>query len=235
MQVSGFLLVNKPQDWTSHDVVAKLRGLFHKTKIGHGGTLDPLATGLLVVALGQATKYLHYFLNDDKEYVAQFRLGSSTNTQDSTGETRQEYVVENITMDQVRIACEAFLGAIEQIPPMFSAKKIKGKRLYKLARKGQEVEREPKEITIHHLELRSFDGINGELLIRCSKGTYVRTLCHDLGEKLGVGAHMTGLVRQRSGHFIVEEAHLIEKLVEMDEYEREQLLHPIDQAIAHYI
>lgn len=218
----GFILVDKPQGITSFDVVYKIRRLFPKCKVGHGGTLDPLATGLLVLAVGKATKQIDQFINDDKEYVAQFSLGQSTDTQDSTGTVIEEHDVGTISQEQLDEVCQQFRGAIEQVPPMYSAKKVGGKRLYSLARKGKVVEREPRSIQIHELEIVEFDGQSGTMRVSCSKGTYVRTLCHDIGHQLAVGGHMTGLVRTRSGSFLLEDAHTIEELEQMTLEERVQ-------------
>ncbi len=215
LQANGFLVVNKPEGITSHDVVDQVRKLFPKHKVGHGGTLDPLATGVLVLGIGQGTKQLQYFLNEDKQYCAGFRLGIETNTQDSTGDVMATKESFEVLQDDVERVCHNFKGVIEQIPPMFSAKKLKGQRLYKLARKGISVERDPKKVTIHSLYLKDFNGVDGALDIQCSKGTYVRTLCHDIGARLGVGAHMTSLVRTRSGSFALKDAYDLDILKQM--------------------
>ena len=184
--LSGILLMNKPQGFTSHDVVAKLRGILHTRKIGHGGTLDPLATGVLPVFIGGATKAADFAAAQDKEYVAGFTLGYCTDTQDVTGEmlqTSERYAAEYA----VKRAVRGFIGPQQQIPPMYSAVKVNGQKLYDLARKGREVERPARDIVVHEMELLDFDEDAQKGTLRCvvSKGTYVRTLVNDLGEKLG--------------------------------------------------
>ena len=173
---NGILIVDKPQEWTSMDVCAKLRGIFHEKRAGHGGTLDPMATGVLPVFLGRATRAVEFAAEGDKEYIAGLRLGVTTNTQDMTGEILAEQPV-NVTQTQLEEVLPAFQGDILQIPPMYSAIKIQGKKLYELARKGREVERPPRPVTIHSLTVEQQTG-PGEFVLRvhCSKGTYVRTL-----------------------------------------------------------
>ena len=196
--MNGILLVDKPQDWTSHDVVAKLRGVFGERRIGHSGTLDPLATGLLVVFLGRATKAVEFSEAAEKEYVAHLRLGLETDTQDITGT-----VLRTSSEVPDRSALEAvlpqFRGEICQLPPMYSAIKVNGKKLYEIARKGGEVERQSRQITIHELTLLGEENGDYLLRVRCSKGTYIRTLCHDIGQALGCGGVMTALRRTQIG------------------------------------
>lgn len=235
MSALGFLVVDKPKDWTSYDVVDRAKQWFPGEKIGHGGTLDPLATGVLILAVGKATKYLHYFLNDDKEYLAHFLLGVSTDSQDSTGTIVEEREVPELDKDSFESILDSFRGRIMQTPPMFSAKKVNGKRLYKLARKGIDVQRDPKEVLIHSLALESFDGTQGAFRVACSKGTYVRTLCHDIGQTLGCGAHLTDLVRVRSGHFHLDQAHTVQRLQAMESEERLAALHSISQVVKAYV
>ena len=204
--MNGIILVDKPQDWTSHDVVAKLRGVLHERRIGHSGTLDPLATGLLVVFVGRATRAVEYAEADSKEYLAGLRLGVSTDTQDITG----NIVAESAALPDeaaLREALGRFIGDIEQIPPMYSAIKIGGKKLYELARRGESVERAPRKITVSAIDIAGRDGDDYILNISCSKGTYVRTLCSDIGEALGCGACMSSLRRTRAGVFSVDDAH----------------------------
>lgn len=207
METSGILIFNKPQDFTSHDVVAKLRGILHTRKIGHGGTLDPMATGVLPIFVGGATKAADYAAAQDKEYLAGFTLGYATDTQDTTGTitARSEQRVETA---QVKAVLTGFLGAQKQIPPMYSAVKIGGQKLYDLARKGKEVERPARDITILEIELCAFDEQTqkGTLRVVCSKGTYVRTIVNDLGERLGTYAAMHALTRIRSGVYTLEGA-----------------------------
>lgn len=204
--MNGIILVDKPKDWTSHDVVAKLRGVLHERRIGHSGTLDPLATGLLVAFVGRATRAVEFAEADSKEYLAGLRLGVSTDTQDITG----NIVAESAALPDeaaLREAIGRFIGDIEQIPPMYSAIKIGGKKLYELARRGESVERAPRKITVSAIDIAGRDGDDYILNISCSKGTYVRTLCSDIGEALGCGACMSSLRRTRAGVFSVDDAH----------------------------
>ncbi|OED34536.1 tRNA pseudouridine(55) synthase TruB [PVC group bacterium (ex Bugula neritina AB1)] len=229
MSTSGFLIVDKPQNLSSHDVVQKVRKLFPDQKVGHGGTLDPLATGVLVLGIGKGTKHLQKCLNDDKEYYAECSLGVTTDTQDSTGKILKNVNDFHVSKEDVERNLTDFQGDIYQMPPMFSAKKVKGKRLYELARKGVEVEREKRKIHIYELTLIFFDGEKIAMNIRCSKGTYVRTLCHDLGEKIGVGAHMSSLKRTRSGSFSLDEAFDLDHLQSLSLEQRSQSLIPVDK------
>ena len=207
METSGILIFNKPQDFTSHDVVAKLRGILRTRKIGHGGTLDPMATGVLPIFVGGATKAADYAAAQDKEYVAGFTLGQATDTQDTTG-TVVVQSEKRVTTAQVEEELVGFLGAQKQIPPMYSAVKIGGQKLYDLARKGKEVERPARDITILDIALCDFDEQTqkGTFRVVCSKGTYVRTIVHDLGERLGTYAAMHALTRIRSGVYPLEGA-----------------------------
>lgn len=209
--MNGIILVDKPQDWTSHDVVAKLRGVLHERRIGHSGTLDPLATGLLVVFVGRATRAVEFAEADSKEYLAGLRLGVSTDTQDITGNVIAKC---DALPDEaaVRETLCRFIGDIEQIPPMYSAIKIGGKKLYELARRGESVERTPRKITVSSIDIVDKYGTDYILNISCSKGTYVRTLCNDIGDALGCGACMSSLRRTRAGAFSVDEAHSLEDI-----------------------
>lgn len=209
--MNGVILVDKPQDWTSHDVVAKLRGILHERRIGHSGTLDPLATGLLVVFVGRATRAVEFAEADSKEYIAGLRLGLSTDTQDITGNViaRSDKLPDESTM---REAVGRFVGDIWQIPPMYSAVKLGGKKLYELARRGQSVERAPRRIRVYSIEHEGRDGEDYILKINCSKGTYVRTLCSDIGDALGCGACMSSLRRISAGAFTVDNAHSLEAI-----------------------
>ena len=206
MGVSGLLLLDKEEGWTSQDCAAKLRGILHERRVGHAGTLDPLATGLLVVLVGRATRAAAWAEAQEKEYVAAFRPGIDTDTQDITGNLLRRCDVLP-SEDMVREILPRFTGVLSQIPPMYSAIKINGKKLYEVARKGGTVERSPRQITIHSLEyLRREPNGDHILKIRCSKGTYIRTLCHDIGEALGCGGCMAALRRTASGAFRVEDA-----------------------------
>ena len=210
---NGVLIVNKPQDFTSFDVVAKLRGILHERRIGHGGTLDPMATGVLPVFVGGATKAADMAAAQAKEYIAGFALGYATDTQDSTG-TEIARSDKTVTQQQLEQAVSAMQGEQQQLPPMYSAVKINGQRLYDLARKGVEVERKARPITVHAAELLAFDEASqcGSIRFHCSKGTYVRTLVHDLGETLGTWAVMTALQRTTSGRYTLEQSHTLEQI-----------------------
>lgn len=231
--MNGVLIVNKPQGWTSHDVVAKLRGIYQTRRVGHSGTLDPMATGVLVVFLGRATRAVELFENDEKEYVAGLKLGLVTNTQDTTGEILETREV-HVTDEELLAALKGFLGPQQQIPPMYSAVKIGGRKLYELARKGQTVERKPRNITIEALELLSRQEDECLIRVRCSKGTYVRTLCHDIGEVLGCGGCMSSLQRTMAGRFQMEDALSLEDIQGAKERgTHEAYLKPIDFLFSH--
>ena len=206
--VSGILLMNKPAGFTSHDVVAKLRGILHMRKIGHGGTLDPLATGVLPVFLGGATKAADFAAAQDKEYIAGFTLGFSTDTQDIGGAVLQTSQ-KTVSQTDIEKILYKFIGKQQQIPPMYSAVKINGKKLYELARKGKEIDRPPRDINVQALTLLSFDPETRKGSLRCivSKGTYVRTLINDIGEVLGAKACLHSLIRIRAGQFAIENCH----------------------------
>jgi tRNA pseudouridine55 synthase len=203
---SGLLLVDKPAEWTSHDVVNFIRRRFGIAKVGHCGTLDPAATGLLILVLGKATKLADRFSGQDKLYAGTMRLGVETDSQDADGKVTATHDVAGIGEGQVRAAAAGFVGEIMQVPPMVSAIKLNGRPLYKLARKGQVVEREPRPVTIHSFEIGAVALPDVTFTVACSKGTYVRTLCADLGAKLGCGAHLLCLRRLRSGEFDVKDA-----------------------------
>ena len=203
---SGVLLINKPRDWTSHDVVAFVRSRFNVPKCGHCGTLDPAATGLLVVVLGKFTKLSQKFSGEDKTYEGTILLGTETDSQDMDGSVIRQSDWSGVTEPQLRAAFASFVGDIEQIPPMVSAVKKDGERLYELARKGQEVEREPKPISIYSIDISRVALPYADFTVDCSKGTYIRTLCADVGTKLGCGAALYRLNRLRSGEFSLDDA-----------------------------
>lgn len=231
---NGILIVDKPSGWTSQDVAAKLRGVFHERRVGHGGTLDPMATGVLPIFVGRATRAAEFMESADKEYVAGLRLGLVTNTQDTTGETLEQHPV-NVTREQLETALRRFTGPIEQIPPMYSAIKIGGRKLYELARRGQEVERKPRPVTIHALELLDGEGAEWTIRVRCSKGTYVRTLCHDIGAALGCGGCMSALQRTRAGGFALSQALTMPQILEFAaENDPQTLLMPVDALFARH-
>ncbi len=226
--MNGILVVDKPAGWTSHDVVAKLRGIYREKRIGHAGTLDPMATGVLVVFLGRATRAVELCENDEKEYVAGLRLGTVTNTQDITGQVLETHPAA-VSETELAAALERFTGPQSQVPPMYSAVKIGGRKLYELARKGQSVERRPRDITIHELE--KIGTVDGDILlrVRCSKGTYVRTLCHDMGVWLGCGGCLSSLRRTRAGRFSLEDTVALEQVQAAKEQgTHEDLLRPVD-------
>ena len=221
---NGIVIIDKPADWTSMDVCAKLRGILKEKRVGHGGTLDPMATGVLPVFVGQATRAVEFSENAQKEYVAGLRLGQITNTQDTSGETLETRPV-TVTRADVEAVLTRFTGPIQQIPPMYSAIKINGQKLYDLARKGKEVERKPRSITIFELELVEQVSETDYLIrCRCSKGTYLRTLCHDIGQALGCGGTLYSLRRTMAAGFTLADCVTIDNVQE----QREALLHPVD-------
>ena len=209
--MNGILLIDKEPDWTSSDVVAKLRGVLHEKRIGHSGTLDPMAMGLLVVFVGRATRAAEFAGTHDKRYLASLRLGTVTDTQDITGNViRTQPAV--VSERRLREVLESFRGEQLQIPPMYSAIKIRGRKLYEIARSGGEVEREPRPIRINDISLAGCSGGDWLLDISCSKGTYVRTLCNDIGERLGCGGCMSALRRVSAGPFSVDDALTIDEV-----------------------
>lgn len=214
--MDGIIIVDKPQDFTSFDVVAVMRRLSGERKIGHTGTLDPMATGVLPLLLGKATRAIPFLDDTDKEYSASFRFGVSTDTQDSTGTVLAESDLP-VPLERLEAVLPEFRGDILQVPPMYSAVQKNGRRLYDLARQGIEVEREPRPVTVYRLELRDYDEAvrSGTLTVRCSKGTYIRTLCADLGERLGAHGMMTGLRRTIASGFTLEDAVTLERAREL--------------------
>lgn len=229
--MNGILCVNKPQDFTSFDVVAKLRGILKMKRLGHGGTLDPMATGVLPVFVGTATKACDIMPDTTKSYSAGFRLGCTSDTQDCTGKilTQSEMSVSSEALTEI---IPQFTGKIMQLPPMYSAVQVNGKRLYDLARQGIEVERTPREIEVDALRLEEYDPVKreGVLYISCSKGTYIRTIISDIGEKLGCGGIMTSLVRLSSGGFTLGDCYTFEEIQKArDEDRLEELILPIER------
>ena len=226
--MNGILLVDKPESWTSNDVVQKLRGILRERRIGHAGTLDPMATGLLTVFVGRATRAVEFAEADEKRYVAAFRPGVVTDTQDITGEILAHKEAD-ISAEKLEHALSRFRGPILQTPPMYSAVKINGQRLYKAARQGKTIERPAREITVYRIEIVGRNGQDWILDIRCSKGTYIRTLCHDIGEQLGCGGCLASLRRIEAGIFRIENAHTLEKIAEeAASGNAESLLIPVD-------
>lgn len=228
--MNGIVIVDKPQGWTSQDVTARLRRVYATRRIGHGGTLDPMATGVLPVFVGRATRGVEFFEHAEKTYETVLLLGRTTDTQDVTGATLAEKAV-HLSPADIEKVLPRFRGDILQVPPMYSALKVNGKKLYELARKGQEVERQPRPITVFELTNLGFDGTRLSLRVRCSKGTYIRTLCQDIGDALGCGGCMEALRRVRAGEYGIEDAVPLEQLLESET--PEQYLRGLDTMFAH--
>ena len=210
--VGGVLLVDKPQTWTSFDVVKKIRSALRVKKVGHAGTLDPMATGLLILCSSTLTRRIDAFQALDKIYEGSFRLGAVTPSYDAETEIRDVRPLDGVDEAGIRHAATTFVGAIEQLPPMYSAVKVDGERLYKRARRGEEIERTPRAVTVTHFDILEVKLPEVRFRVECSKGTYVRTLAHDLGQLLGCGAYLTGLRRTAIGSFLVDEAWSIERI-----------------------
>ena len=223
--MNGIVIIDKPVGWTSQDVVSKLRGKLRTKRIGHGGTLDPMATGVLPVFVGRATRGVEFFEHAEKTYETVLQLGVLTDTEDTSGAVLETRPV-SVTAEQLLAVLARFRGEIMQIPPMYSALKVNGQKLYELARKGREVERQPRPITIHELELLAFTGETARLRVRCSKGTYIRTLCKDIGLALGCGGCMAALRRVQAGAYTEGEAVPLETLIASEE--PEAYLRPVD-------
>ena len=223
--MNGIVIVDKPQNWTSQDVTARLRRVFNTRRIGHGGTLDPMATGVLPVFVGRGTRGVEFFEHAEKIYEATLRLGITTDTEDITGAVLEEREVSGSAQQFLEVL-QNFRGKIQQIPPMYSALKVNGQKLCDLARKGKEVERQPREIEIFELTCLEFSGQTARLRIHCSKGTYIRTLCKDIGAALGCGGCMESLRRVRAGEYSIEEAVPLETLLETER--PEDFLRPVD-------
>lgn len=229
--MDGIVIVDKPQNWTSQDVTARLRRVFHTRRIGHGGTLDPMATGVLPIFVGRATRGVEFFEHAEKTYETVLRLGLTTDTEDITGAVLTETPV-SVTDEQIEAALAAFQGEIMQVPPMYSALKVNGQKLCDLARKGKTVERQPRPITIHELTLLE-RGVNTlRLRVRCSKGTYIRTLCKDIGEELGCGGCMESLRRVSAGEYTIDEAVPLQEL--LDTTQAAKYLRSVDTMFRNY-
>lgn len=226
---TGIIIIDKPQGWTSQDVAARLRRVFATRRIGHGGTLDPMATGVLPVFVGRATRAVEFFENAQKEYIATLRLGLLTDTEDTSGKVLQTRPV-TAAREEVEAVLTQFLGKQMQVPPMYSAVKIEGKKLYELARQGKTVERQPRPIEIFALELLDRQGVDCRIRVQCSKGTYIRTLCKDIGLALGCGGTMAALRRSRAGAYSLEDAMELQDLLDRSErgQDVEGLLRPVD-------
>ena len=233
--IHGIINVYKEKGFTSHDVVAKLRGIVGQKKIGHTGTLDPDATGVLPVCLGKATKLCDLLTDKNKTYEAVLLLGKTTDTQDITGEVLEEKSTEALTDEKVREAIEGFIGDYEQIPPMYSALKVNGKKLYELAREGKVIERKARPVKILDIQILEIDLPKVRMEVSCSKGTYIRTLCHDIGEKLGCGGCMESLIRTRVSTFRIEDAKTLDEIETLkQEGKLAELLVPIDAMFPFY-
>jgi len=219
-QGGTLLLINKPQDWTSFDVVNKVRWAIRnklnvkKIKVGHSGTLDPMATGLLLICTGRWTKKLHELQGLPKQYTGTVTLGGETASYDKESEVTKTYSLEGITAQSIKSAVNDFIGDIKQLPPMFSAIKINGRPLYKLARKGEVIERKLRSVSVERFEMTSWDVPDFNFIVDCGKGTYVRSLAHDLGQKLGCGGYLSALRRTRVGEYIIEDAWELDSLIE---------------------
>lgn len=231
----GILIIDKPQGWTSMDVCAKLRGIFSEKRVGHAGTLDPMATGVLPVFLGRATRAVEFAERGRKEYLATLRLGQVTDTQDVTGTILEQHPV-SVGREALEQILPRFTGEIQQIPPMYSALKVNGKKLYQLARQGKTVERKPRAITIYALSItEQLSEIDYTLQVQCSKGTYIRTLCHDIGAALGCGGTMAALRRTEAAGFALSQAVTLEQVqAAADTGEPEKMLFPVDTYFSRY-
>lgn len=231
---NGILNINKPEGWTSQDVVAKLRGRLHIRRVGHTGTLDPMATGVLPVCFGKATRIIEYYDDDFKTYEAEMKLGMVTDTLDITGTVLETKPVD-VSEEDVIQAIDSFRGWITQIPPKYSALKVNGKPLYKYAREGVEVEIKSRKIYVADIQAMEVNLGENRILFRvtCSKGTYIRTICDDIGKKLGCGGTMTALQRTQSGCFRVEDARTLPEILEMNDEELERCVIPMDETLVH--
>lgn len=233
-KTNGIIVINKPQDWTSHDCVAVMRRATGIKRIGHTGTLDPMATGVLPICIGTATRIMEYMDLDWKTYRATLKLGIETDTEDIWGEVISEKSTEGISKEQIVQVVNSFIGEIEQIPPKYSALKVNGKKLYEYARAGQEVKIKSRKITVKEIIINDISGVNVDLTITCSKGTYIRTICSDIGKKLGCGATMSSLVRTASGIFKLEDAVEIEDIKKMSKEEILDRLIDTDVPLVHF-
>lgn len=227
--MNGIVIVDKPMGFTSHDVVAKLRRIYGTRRIGHSGTLDPMATGVLPIFVGRATRACEFAVSDDKIYTARILLGVSTDTQDITGNVLSACDM-SVSENRVLQVCADFVGEQDQVPPMYSAVRVGGKRLYELAREGVEIERKARRICVHSIDVTKISQRSYDLQVHCSKGTYIRTLCHDIGQALGCGATLTALRRVKSGAFDLSMSHTLEEL----ERSTQDTLIPVDSMFTEY-
>ncbi|MDP1658964.1 MAG: tRNA pseudouridine(55) synthase TruB [Methylotenera sp.] len=228
--INGVLLLDKPLGFSSNQALQKVKWLYQAAKAGHTGTLDPLATGLLPLCFGEATKFAHYLTDADKTYFATLKLGVTTNTGDAEGEVLSTQPV-NVSQAQFAEVCRQFVGKISQIPPMYSALKHEGKALYEYARAGVEIERKERFITIHSITLNSFKQDVASITVTCTKGTYIRTLAEDIGQKLGCGAHLIGLRRTATANYQIAQSITLEQFEAMSEAQRIAALLPPDSAV----
>ncbi|MFZ3087704.1 MAG: tRNA pseudouridine(55) synthase TruB [Methylotenera sp.] len=231
-QINGILLLDKPLGFSSNQALQKIKWLLQAAKAGHTGTLDPLATGLLPLCFGEATKFAHYLTDADKTYVATIKLGATTTTGDAEGEVLSTHAV-NVNQLEFEKTCKQFIGEISQTPPMYSALKFEGKALYEYARAGVEIERQPRLVKIHSIELNAFEGDVARITVTCSKGTYIRTLAEDIGKRLGCGAHLIGLRRTGTANYHISQAVSLEQFEAMSSEERLASLAPADSAVEH--
>ena len=231
IDLEGILLIDKPSGMTSHDVVDRVRRTLRMKRVGHAGTLDPMATGLLIMLIGKATKLSQYVMSLDKVYSGTIKLGEATNTYDADGEVMTTKPVPELSDEDVKKFMEQFIGDQYQTPPMFSAIKIKGQPLYKMARKGQEIEREPRFVRISKFELLSFESPTIEFSLSCTKGTYVRSVAQEIGEKIGCGAHLSSLRRDASDEFTTDRAVELDKFMQMTPTEVSKILIPGHKAL----
>ncbi len=233
-EVHGLLIVDKPAGWTSHDVVAKLRKTLGVRKVGHAGTLDPDATGLLPICVGRATRIVEYLIEIPKAYRVQLKLGEETDTEDASGRVIKRCEPREITDSEIQAAVKRFQGEVRQVPPMFSAIRKNGRRLYEYARAGEEVPREARAVTIYDIRNLQCKLPYISFEVRCSKGTYIRSLCRDIGRELGVGAHLTELCRTESATFTEKDAYPLSELIDMEREEVLSMLIPMDLPLGHF-
>ena len=230
--INGVLLLDKPEGLSSNTALQKARRLYRAEKAGHTGVLDPLATGLLPVCFGEATKFAQYLLDADKAYTATMKLGEASTTGDAEGEII-DTARADISLQEFQTACTALTGPIRQVPPMFSALKYEGKPLYEYARKGIVIERKPRDITIYSIDIQEFTAPKAVIDVRCSKGTYIRTLSEDIAKHIGTFAHLTALRRTETAGFTIAQSHTLEQLADLSEAERDALLLPCDVLVQH--
>jgi len=237
--IDGIIPINKPKGMTSHNVVAKLRRILGTKKVGHTGTLDPDVSGVLPICIGKATRLSDYIMELPKTYMGQLTLGVSTSTQDASGEIIEQLAVKGLTEEKIAEAIYSFIGDIEQVPPMYSAVKINGQKLYEIARQGKEIERKSRVVTVYEMQITGMnlqkENPTVDFVVTCSKGTYVRTLCTDIGSKLGYPAHMSNLIRTKSGNFPIEKSYTLEEVeAEADRGNISSIIVPMNAALPQF-